>query len=506
MKPMPRFLATLVGVGVGIGAIAWAARDHDHLTHLRKNAGLVLASDPLENAPPLVAFTTVALGGFRGIAADVLWLRAIRLQDQGQYIELVTLADWITKLQPRMPSIWVFQAWNLAFNISVMFEKPEDRWRWVQHGIRLLRDEGMKYCPGQSRIYQELSWYFNFKIGEDMDDAHRYYKREWGREMERVLGGARPDFESLAGAPADPAGLERNPAARAWVDALRAAGLDPYDPAWLDPQHGPAEWRARRASDPGAAAWTLMLRSRALREEYKMDAHAMARVDADFGPFDWRTPDAHAVYWAVQGLPFARTDFQRLSLERSRFQAMAASFMRGRLLWMDSADGYVLAPNLDLLPSVRRAYEEALANTPNVESVQTAYKNFLRDAVIISFSYNRVAESRRLYADYYARYPADRLPADVESFVAGIYASFAENMTPGQAHAAVESALFQSLFWKAAGDPDQAAGYEQIALLIWRSWNGERADPRLAARVGLPPLGQLREQAAQRVREVLAKP
>ena len=29
-------------------------------------------TDPLENAPPAVAFTSVALGGFRGLVADYL--------------------------------------------------------------------------------------------------------------------------------------------------------------------------------------------------------------------------------------------------------------------------------------------------------------------------------------------------------------------------------------------------------------------------------------------------
>ena len=37
----------------------------------------------VEGAPPLVAFTTVALGGFRGIIADFLWFRAMALQDEG---------------------------------------------------------------------------------------------------------------------------------------------------------------------------------------------------------------------------------------------------------------------------------------------------------------------------------------------------------------------------------------------------------------------------------------
>src|SRR6266853_1021609 len=110
--------------------------------HLHQSRG-----EPLENSPPLVAFTTVALGGFRGIIADVLWLRATELQKDGKYFELVQLADWITKLEPRFAQVWAFHAWNMAYNVSVLFNDPPDRWRWVRQGIVLLRDEGLKYNP-----------------------------------------------------------------------------------------------------------------------------------------------------------------------------------------------------------------------------------------------------------------------------------------------------------------------------------------------------------------------
>ena len=65
-------------------------------------------TEPLENAPPMVVLTTVALGGFRGLVADWLWLRSNRMQEQGNYFEMVQLASWITKLQPRYPQVWVF--------------------------------------------------------------------------------------------------------------------------------------------------------------------------------------------------------------------------------------------------------------------------------------------------------------------------------------------------------------------------------------------------------------
>src|SRR5262245_64587108 len=51
-------------------------------------------------APPVLVFTTVALGGFRGLIANALWVRAMDLQDEGKFFEKVQLADWITKLQP----------------------------------------------------------------------------------------------------------------------------------------------------------------------------------------------------------------------------------------------------------------------------------------------------------------------------------------------------------------------------------------------------------------------
>src|SRR5260221_14399599 len=42
--------------------------------------GLMRVTDLGTNAPPVLAFTTVALGGFRGLIANALWVRANDLQ------------------------------------------------------------------------------------------------------------------------------------------------------------------------------------------------------------------------------------------------------------------------------------------------------------------------------------------------------------------------------------------------------------------------------------------
>jgi hypothetical protein len=128
---------------LGLAGLWGAARIHQSLLAWRVAHGQAEAV-VLERSPPLVVFTTVALGGFRGIIADLLWMRAIRLQEEGSKVfELVQLSDWIGKLEPHLATVWVFNAWNLAYNISILFPDPEDRWRWVNAGLRLLRDEGL---------------------------------------------------------------------------------------------------------------------------------------------------------------------------------------------------------------------------------------------------------------------------------------------------------------------------------------------------------------------------
>src|SRR5262245_55787322 len=68
---------------------------------------------PLENAPPMLAFTTVVLGGFRGLISNFLWMRASNLQDEDKFAEMTQLADWITQLEPHFAQVWVHQAWNM---------------------------------------------------------------------------------------------------------------------------------------------------------------------------------------------------------------------------------------------------------------------------------------------------------------------------------------------------------------------------------------------------------
>ena len=118
-----------------------------------------------------------ALGGLRSIAGEIIWFRADRLQEEGRYVELAQLAHALTMSEPHTPEVWAYAAWNLAYNVSVMMPTPEDRWRWVDAAITLLRDDALKLNPESAELYRELAWMFEIKLGTDIDSAASVYRR-----------------------------------------------------------------------------------------------------------------------------------------------------------------------------------------------------------------------------------------------------------------------------------------------------------------------------------------
>ncbi len=144
-----------------------------------QRGGAARAAEETVAPSPAAEMIVAGLGGFRGIAAEVVWFRADRLQDEGRYAELAQLATWLTFLEPHTPEVWAFTAWNLAYNVSVMMPTHADRWRWVEAGLKLLRDDGLRLNPGDPVLYKELAWMFLLKLGGTLDEAGDYYRQEW---------------------------------------------------------------------------------------------------------------------------------------------------------------------------------------------------------------------------------------------------------------------------------------------------------------------------------------
>lgn len=104
------------------------------------------------------------IGGFRGIVANALWLQADELKREHEWDKLKAVVDMITKLQPHFLSVWTFQGWNLAYNVSVEWDAPEDKYTWIKNGIVYLRDGVNKNRKSPDLIW-DTAWTYYHKLG-----------------------------------------------------------------------------------------------------------------------------------------------------------------------------------------------------------------------------------------------------------------------------------------------------------------------------------------------------
>jgi hypothetical protein len=419
--------------------------------------------EPLENAPPVLAFTTVALGGFRGLISNILWMRASDLQDADKFFEMAQLANWITKLEPHYVHVWLNQAWNMAYNISVKFKDYPDRWRWVKKGIELLRDEGLRYNPNETLIYRELGWFFQHKMGQFLDDAHMYYKQQWANEMADVFEKKKPNLDEL---------------------------INPQTPD-----------QVRRA--------------KLLKEKYKMDPAEMKRVDERFGPLEWRLPEAHAIYWAAQGLKAAERNPTKvkkdelITLRRVIYQALQMSFQRGRLIANPYSKSFEFGPNLEIIPIVNSAYEQAAQeDLANHDNILHARKNFLKDAVYFLYEHNRLVDAATWFKVLCQDYPTnslidgryDSLPGQVtlDQYVVSRIETDIGETSRDRLKSFLEGMLVSSYWSLVIDEDDRAAGYKLMARQVWTTYQSKVWKEREQATT-LPPLTEIDKEILARV-------
>jgi len=95
-----------------------------------------------------------------------------------------------------------------------------------------------------------------------------------------------------------------------------------------------------------------------------------------------------------------------ITLRRAIYQSMQMAFHRGRLIANPFAQRFDFGPNLDIIPKVSDAYEQAAEeDVANHDHILRAHRNFLRDAVYFLYQHNRVADAARWYKYLGQKYP-----------------------------------------------------------------------------------------------------
>jgi len=149
----------------------------DHFDPNRKTRGA--GALELGPTPAVVA----ALGGFRTVAADLLWLRMERVWDSGNWFALLPLLDAVTQLDPHFVLAWKVYGWHCAYNLNAESETVVDRKYWLDRGLEILQ-RAVDVNPKSWEMVFELGWTY-------FDRAHEPYRAaEYFRQADRLPGSA----------------------------------------------------------------------------------------------------------------------------------------------------------------------------------------------------------------------------------------------------------------------------------------------------------------------------
>jgi tetratricopeptide (TPR) repeat protein len=165
--------------------------------------------DPARRTQRAGAFTVgptaaviASLGGFRTVAADLLWLRAERAW-HGDWWAMVPLMETITELDPHFLMAWKVYGWHCAYNLHGESVTLIEKRYWLDRGLEVL-ERAVEANPDTWDMYFDLGWtYYDrahepyraaeaFRQAAEFPDAPHYVTRMYYRAFEHIM-----DFDRL---------------------------------------------------------------------------------------------------------------------------------------------------------------------------------------------------------------------------------------------------------------------------------------------------------------------
>ena len=499
-----RLLVFLVLLGATVCLLVANVFVQDRIAGVVEENKLVDETFVAEGTPPTVAFSMMALGGFRGLLADILWIRAGDLQQKGRYYELVQLSDWILKLQPKFPTAAAYMGWNMAYNISVTCKRPEDRWRWVRRGIQLMQD-AVTMNPNDPNVYHELAWIYQHKLGNVLDDAQQFYKETMARELIFVYGKHYPDWEAWAAAPASEKELrQRFPdGSPAWL-AIMA-----YNQGDLERLFGefrlngelPKELKEKLEPED-ASALDLYFRRKWLKKDWYVEPETILAINKAYGELDWLLPESYAAYWAYDGLNHS-PDRKNVPLTRLVLQSLVASFNYGRMLLPkenEVSNFFILVPNTGVIEAARALYKEVLKSEDYSHVTFNAlYENFLIDSIVTLYTYSQKEAAAQLFQEL--RTVTENKKAKtmtLDQFVLNEWEDDIESGDFKQIANELEGLIFTSCLLIGYGDREAATDHLALAARIYAGYQKQHEGYE---RVELPSFSEMKARTARAIIE-----
>jgi hypothetical protein len=110
------------------------------------------------------AAARLSLVGMRGFVITSLWRAAIEKQKRNEWHDLELLVRTVTRLQPNFITPWIYQSWNIAYNVSVENDRLNDMFFYIARGIDLLA-EGERLNRNSPDMRYQIGFYYANKFG-----------------------------------------------------------------------------------------------------------------------------------------------------------------------------------------------------------------------------------------------------------------------------------------------------------------------------------------------------
>ena len=137
-----------------------------------------LTDSSSQNVSPLL----LTMGGFRNIISDIMMVRLQYLIDDNDFLEVQYLSELVNELNPDSAKLTIFNAWNLAYNITIIVPDQKTRWYFLNSAIELLTsgltDENSKK---NAQLRYELATLYLTKLSE-MSPEETFYTELWNKE------------------------------------------------------------------------------------------------------------------------------------------------------------------------------------------------------------------------------------------------------------------------------------------------------------------------------------
>lgn len=200
-RPFVRKVVYLVLIAALLAPLAWLSqpatlqRPGGQLAQLRDRYGLGQAN--LGEIDPTSETLKLATLGMRGVATTILWDRVDEYKKNEDWTRMSATLEQLAHLQPNYVGVWIFQGWNLSFNVSAEWDDYRDRYFWVMQGIKFLQ-KGTQYNQNEPRLLHEIGYVTSEKIGHSDErvqfrrlfrEDDDFHKHQWVKQRNNFLFG-----------------------------------------------------------------------------------------------------------------------------------------------------------------------------------------------------------------------------------------------------------------------------------------------------------------------------